>query len=123
MAANYAATLKTTRMQAVADAISGGSLVIGTSALSGSIGILATVSLNTPAATVSGPTLTISGVPLSVIASAAGTAALAELRNHAGTTITSGLTVGTSNADVIVTTTAILLGGTVTVSAGTIVHG
>lgn len=123
MTATYAATLKTTRMQAVADAISGGSLVLGTILLSGSTGILATISLNTPAATVSGSILTLAGIPLSGTASAGGTAALAELRNNAGTTIVSGLTVGTSSADIIATTTAILLGGTITVSAGTITHG
>lgn len=123
MTAVYSSSLKTTRMQAVADAISGGSLVIGTAALSGSTGVLATITLSTPAATISGPVLTLSGVPLVAVASAAGTAALAELRNSAGTTIVSGLTASTLSADIIISSITITLGGTVTVLSGIITHG
>jgi hypothetical protein len=134
LAVVYNATLKTNRMQLVADLIaskvaaastgagSAGQLVIGTSALSGGTGVLATLALPNPPATVSGAVLTLSGVPLSVAASASGTAALAEFRNNAGTTITSGLTVGTVGTDVILGTTTITSGGTVTITSGTITH-
>lgn len=134
MAVNYSATLKTNRMQLVPDLIAGlvaaastgtrsaGSLVIGTSSLSGATGVLATIPLGTTPATVSGSVMTISGVPLTANASAGGTAALAELRNNAGTAIVSGLTVGTSASDVIVTTTTIVNTQPVTVTSGTITH-
>jgi hypothetical protein len=136
MAVSYSGTLKTNRMQLVADLIasktiaspistgagSAGTLVIGTSSLSGGTGVLATITLQNPAATVSGSVMTISGVPLTANASAGGTAALAELRNNAGTAIVSGLTVGTSASDVIVTTTTIVNTQPVTVTSGTITH-
>jgi hypothetical protein len=135
MAVVYAATLKTNRMQLVADLIASkvaaastgsalaGQLVIGTGALSGATGVLATIALPTTPFTVSGAVITLQGVPLSIAASASGTAALAEFRNNAGTTVVSGLTVGTSATDIILGTTTISSGGTVTVTAGTITHG
>lgn len=135
MSVVYAATLKTNRMQLVADLIAtktaaastgtatAGSLVIGTSALSGATGVLATVTLSATPGTVSGSVLTLSGVPLSATASATGTAALAEFRNNAGTVIVSGLTVGTSATDIIINATAISSGQTVQVTSGTITHG
>lgn len=134
MAVNYSATLKTNRMQLVADLVasktaaastgagSAGSLVIGTSSLSGATGVLVTITLQNPPGTVSGSVLTISGVPLTANASAGGTAALAELRNNAGTAIVSGLTVGTAASDVIVTTVTIVNTQPVTVTSGTITH-
>lgn len=118
----YTLSLKTTRMQAVADAIAGGSLVIGNTALSGSTGVLSTDTLGTPAATVSGDTMTISGAPISGTASGTGTAALAELRNSSGVTIVDQLTVGTSSANIIVSNTSFVSGGAVNVISGTIVH-
>jgi hypothetical protein len=135
MSVVYAATLKTNRMQLVADLIAAktaaastgsataGQLVIGTSGLSGATGVLATIPLGTAPFTISGAVATLAGVPLSVAASASGTAALAELRNNSGTTVVSGLTVGTSLTDIILGTTTITSGGTVTITAGTITHG
>jgi hypothetical protein len=135
MSVVYATTLKTNRMQLVADLIASktvaastgtataGQLVIGTSGLSGATGVLATIALSATPGTVSGAVLTLSGTPLSVAASASGTAALAELRNNAGTTIVSGLTVGTSASDINLTSTSITSGQTVTVTSGTITHG
>lgn len=135
MAVTYSATLKTNRMQLVADLISSkvaaastgtataGSLVIGTSALSGATGVLATIPLSATPGTVAGSVFTLSGVPLSATATATGTAALAEFRNNAGTTIVSGLTVGTSATDIIINSTAISIGQTVQINSGTITHG
>lgn len=135
MAVNYSASLKTNRLNLVVNALgtataptisttgtAAGTLVIGTSALSGATGVLATINLSTTPATVSGSVLTLSGVPLSATASATGTAALAELRNNAGTVIVSGLTVGTSATDIIISTTSITSGQTVQVNSGTITH-
>ena len=135
MAVTYLASLRTNRLNLVVNALgtataptisvtgtAAGTLVIGTSALSGATGVLATINLSTTPATVSGDTLTISGVPLSTTASATGTAALAELRNNAGTVIVGGLTVGTSGTNVIISSTSITSGQTVQVTSGTITH-
>lgn len=131
----YSNTVKDNRLNVANDAINSktynagtgagsvGSLVIGTSSLSGATGVLATIALQNPGFTEASQVLTLAGVPLSVAASATGTAAKAELRNNAGTTVVSGLTVGTSATDIILGTTTITSGGTVTITAGTITHG
>ncbi len=135
MSVVYSTTLKNNRMQLVADLVSSkvaaastgtassGSLVIGTSALSGATGVLATFTLNSATGTVSGGVLTLSGVPINTTASATGTAALAELRNAAGTVIASNLSVGTSSTDIIINSTVISSGQSVTLTSGTITHG
>lgn len=141
MAVNYSATLKTARMQDVADLIASktiaaatgtataGSLVIGTSALSGATGVLATIPLSATPGTVSGNVFTLSGTPLSAAATASGTAALAEFRNNAGAVIVSGLTVGgtaegtASGKDVVLAASTISSGQTVNVTSGTLTHG
>lgn len=135
MSVVYSTALKTNRMQLVVDLInsltvasstgtaSAGSLVIGTSSLSGATGVLATLALDTTPATVASGVLTLNDTPLSVTASASGTAAKAEFRNNAGTVIVGGLTVGTSSADIILGTTTITSGGTVSITSGTITHG
>ena len=134
MAVNYPNTVRTNRLRVVVDAVdsktfapasgtgAAGTLVIGTSLLSGVTGVLVTIPLALPFATVVDNVLTIAGVPLSEIATATGTAALAELRSSAGTVIVSGLTVGTSNADILISSTAITLGQTVQLNSGTITH-
>lgn len=136
MAVTYSTTLKTNRMQLVADLIAGktaaastgvasaGNLVIGTSALSGATGVLVTVPLPTAPFTIAGAVATLAGVPLTVNTPAAnGTAAKAELRDNAGNVIVSGLTVGTSGADIIVNTTTVSTTVPFTVNSGTFTHG
>jgi predicted TIM-barrel enzyme len=135
MAVVYSNTVKDNRLNVVNDAVnsktyaagtgagSTGKLVIGTSALSGATGVLATIALQNPAFTESGQVLTLAGVPLSVSPSAGGTAAKAEIRNNADTTIVSGLTVGTSASDVIVNTVTVATGVPFQVNSGTITHG
>jgi hypothetical protein len=106
------------------DANSGnGLLVIGTSSLSGATGVLITVTLQKPSFSISAGVATLLGTPLSATASASGTAALAELRDSAGNTIVSGLTVGTSGTDIIVNNTAIVNGESVSISSGTVTAG
>lgn len=134
MAVTYSTTVKNKRLEMVVAYIAGntssptqsgtaGKLIIGTSALSGATGVLADIALSTTPGTVSGGVLTLSGTPLSATASATGTAAKAEIRDNAGTVIVSGLTVGTSATDIIISSTSITSGQTVTVTAGTITHG
>lgn len=136
MAVTYSSSLKTNRLNLVVNALgtatsptisttgtAAGSLVIGTNS-SGSIGtVLATLPLNTTPGTVSGSVLTLNTSGVSAAASATGTAALAELRNNAGTAIVSGLTVGTSGTDITIGSTSITSGQTVTLTSGTITHG
>lgn len=135
MSVVYSTTLKNNRMQLVADLIAGkvaaastgtasaGSLVIGTSALSGATGVLVTYTLGTTPGTVASGVLTVSGTPLSAVATGTGTAAKGELRDNAGNVICSGLTVGTSGTDIIINATAVSTGQTVTLTSGTITHG
>jgi hypothetical protein len=99
----------------------GGLLVIGTSGLSGATGVLASVVLtSTPPFSISGKVVTLSGTPLSVSPSANGTAALAELRDSAGNTVVSGLSVGTSGSNVNLTTVTLSTGVPVSITSGTV---
>lgn len=100
-----------------------GQIVIGTSSLSGGTGVLATITLPKPSFSIASGVATLLGVPLSASASATGTAAKAEIRDSAGTTIVSGLTVGTTGSDINLNSTSISSGQTVTISSGTVTHG
>lgn len=134
MSVNYTNAVAAARLQVMADSVASktiaaatgtaaaGQLVIGTSALSGSTGVLATIALPATAFSVSNKVATLQGTPLSTTASASGTAALAEFRNNAGTTVISGLTVGTSGSDVTVGTTTVSSGQTVSCQSGTVTH-
>lgn len=127
MAVTYSTTAKNNRLQAVIDLLDAGGgpavLVIGTSALSGGTGVLATIPLADPCATKSGGVLTLAGMPKSATASGTGTAAKAELRDSDGTVVVSGLTVDTSAADIIINAVEISSGQTVQITSGTITHG
>lgn len=106
-----------------------GKLVIGTSSLNGSASdataAIVTITLGTTPGTISSGVITLSGLPLSGTASLAGTntAAKAEIRDNSNNVIISGLTVGTSATDIIISSTSITSGQTVTVTAATITHG
>lgn len=123
MSVIYTTTAKNARLTAVVNLIDAGSgagvLVIGTSSLSGSTGVLATITLQKPSFSVSGGVMTLNGTPSALI-SAAGAAALAELRDSNSNTVVSGLTVGTSATDIIVGTTTFVQNVNVTVNSGTI---
>lgn len=135
MSVVYSATLKDKRMQLVIDYISGktasassgspsaGSLVIGTSSLSGATGVLATIPLSATPFTLSSGVITLADVPLEAEASAPGTAAKAELRDNGGNVIVSGLTVSATSGDIIIGSTTIGAAETVRITAGTITHG
>lgn len=136
MAVNYLAATKNNRLrmaflagavtpaagESVDSGAGNGLLVIGTSALSGATGVLVSITLQKPSFSISAGVATLLGVPLSGTASATGTAALANLRDSAGNAIVTGLTVGTAATDIIVATTSITSGQTVTVTSGTVTH-
>lgn len=124
MAVIYSTPLKNTRLQAVVTAIgNNGLLVIGTAALNGATGVLATIPLAATAGTVTGGVLTFSGVPRTANATGTGIAALAELRTSAGVVVCSGLTVDTTAANIILNAIEVSAGQLVQMTAGTITHG
>ena len=121
MAVTYTNAVKIARMGAVtSQAGATAVLEIGTAAMGT---ILASFALNNPiagAATGAG-VLTLSGFPKNATASATGTAAAARIR-AGGTDIITGLTVGTSGADVILDSLSITAGQTVTLNSAVITH-
>jgi hypothetical protein len=123
MAVNYSATLKSTRMQAVINAIdanaSPATLEIGTAGMGS---VLVVITLAKPSFTESGGVITMAGVPKSGTASATNTAAAARIKDGGGTIVVQGLTVGTSGSDINLNSTAITNGQTVTLTSGTITH-
>lgn len=124
MAVTYRTSLKTTRMNDVkTDIDSGGAagtIEIGTSGMGA---VLAVLTLSYPCGSVTGDTLTFSAITSDSSADATGTAAEARIKNSAGTAIVTGLTVGTSGANINLNTTSIVAAGTVSLSAGSIQHG
>lgn len=125
MAVNYSTALKTTRMQAVADAIDGdvgaGTLEICSAAYAS---VLAVLTLADPCGTVSGAVLTFDTTPAieDASANATGTAAIARIKDNSGDIIVQGLTVGTSGTDIILTSTSITAGQLVQITSATITH-
>jgi hypothetical protein len=122
MTVSYIAALKSTRMQAVIAAIDANAapavLEIGTSAMALT---LAAITLGKPSFTEAGGIITVIG-SRSGTATNTGTAASARIKDGGGNIIVSGLTVGTSGADINLNSTAITSGQTVTLSSGTITH-
>ena len=123
MAVNYVASLKSTRMAAVITAIdahaSPATIEIGTASMAS---VLVTITLSDPSFTESGGVITMAGVPKSGVAANAGTAAAARIKEGGGTSIVTGLTVGTSGSDINLNSTTIAVGQTVTITSGTITH-
>lgn len=125
MAVNYATALKTTRMQAVADAIDAGSgpgtLEIATTAFGS---VLAILTLADPCGAVSGAVLTLDTTPAieDAAANATGTAAVARIKDSNGNVIINNLTVGTSGTDIVLTSTSITSGQLVQVTSATFTH-
>jgi hypothetical protein len=83
---------------------------------------LLTFTLSDPAGTVSGDVLTLSGMPKTANAAAGGTAAEGRIKESGGTVIVSGLTVGTSGTNIIISNTTITNGAAYSLTAGTITH-
>ena len=125
MAVTYSAAVKQARLEAVIAKIdaaaSAGTLEIGTT---GMASVLATLNLADPCGSASGATLTFDFDPdiSDTSADDSGTAAEARIKDGDGTVCISGLTVGTSGADIILDSVAITAGQTVTLTTGTITH-
>jgi hypothetical protein len=122
VAVSYSADIKDVRMDAAisgVDASGAGSLEIGTSGMST---VLLSVPLQHPSFSRASGVITLLGVPLTANASNSGNAAAARFKNGAGAVKISGLTVGTSGADVIINTVSIVSGQPVTVQSCTITH-
>lgn len=117
-------TLSTTALAAInaaaaiaaAAGLSGGTLEV----LDSGGTVLLSVGLGTP--TASGAVTTMGGFPKTVTASASGTAASARYRTSSGGDWKTGMTVGTSGTQVILSSLTITSGQSVTVSSATLTH-
>ena len=120
MAITYTIAVKTARLNAVKTALgASGKLEIGTT---GMASILAVIDLGS-GGSVTNDVWTLIGTPTSdTSADNTGTAAAARIRTSDNTDIVTGLTVGTSGADVILDSTSITAGQTVTINSATITH-
>lgn len=123
MAANYRASLKTTRMNAVLTDIDSGAgagyIEICTAAYAL---VIATIALSDPSGSVTGDVLTLTMPKSDTSADATGTAAIARILESAGTVIVQGLTVGTSGTDIVLTSLTFTAGDTVTLNSASITH-
>jgi hypothetical protein len=123
MAVIYAASLRTARMTAVRDAIDAGSgpgtLEIGTTAMGT---VLAVLTFSDPCGTVSGDVLTFSAITQDSSADATGTAAEARIKDSTGSVVISGLSVGTSGTNIIMSSTSITSGSPVPLTSATLTH-
>lgn len=125
MAVTYSTAAKTARMAAVIaqiDAGAGpGTIEIGTS---GMASVLAVLTMVDPCGSAVAGVLTFDFDPdlTDTSANATGTAAEARIKDSNGVIIVSGLTVGTSAADIILDSVSISAGQAVTLTTGTITH-
>ena len=119
MAVTYSTACKTARMNAVVAQIDAGAgtstIEIGTA---GMASVLAVFDLPDPCGTVTNGVLTFDMDP----ANNDGTAAAAQIKNGDGTAVITGLTVGTSGADINLDSVSITTGQTVTLTTGSITH-
>lgn len=126
MAITYAAAVKTARMSAVLTEIGNAGVVrLYTTGGSSTGTLLAEFTLPTPSGSVSGSVLTFDcGAGINDIsANNSGTAAVAEIHTAAAAVKVTGLTVGTSGTDVIISpSTTITAGQTVTLTALSFTH-
>ena len=122
MAMTYSTALKTARMNAIVSiAGSGAKLEIGTT---GMATVLASFTFGSVLGTVSGDTLTFSGMPLSdTSADNTGVAAEARIRTSGNVDVITGLTVSSTSGNIILDNTSINAGQTVNLNSGTIKHG
>jgi hypothetical protein len=125
MAVTYTTAVKTARMAAVIaqiDAGAGpGTLEIGTT---GMASVLAVLTLADPCGSAASGVLTFDFDPAVTDASAdnSGAAAEARIKDSNGTIVISGLTVGTSGANINLDSTSITAGQSVSLTSGTITH-
>lgn len=120
----YSTTVKNARLTVVRDAVDAGSsngvLEIGTSGMGT---VLASIPLADPCGSVTSGVLTFDTPVSDTNADATGTAAEARIKDSDGTTIISGLTVGTSGANINLSSLGITTGDSVIINSATITHG
>lgn len=127
MSVTYATSLKNTRMTDVVTAIDNGgagSLEIGDSSGFAGAHLLSVLTFYATCGTVSGGVLTFGHTPLvDSAANNTGTATQAEVLDGVGHIVISGLTVGTSASDINLSSTSIVAGQSLTITAAQITHG
>lgn len=118
MAVTYNTAVKTARITATRDYFANGTLEIQDA----SNNVLVTFGLSAGGGTIAGAVWTITFDASTVAASAAGTAAKAQIKTSGGSAHLTGLTVGTSGSDINLDNTSISSGQNVTLSSATITH-
>lgn len=123
MAVTYSNTVKDNRMTQVLNAIDAGSgagyIEICSAAYAA---VLATITLADPCGSVASQALTLTMPKSDTNADNTGTAAVARIKDSDGNIVVSGLTVGTSGTDIILSSLAITAGDTVTLNSAVITH-
>jgi hypothetical protein len=119
MAVNYTNAVKTARMNATRTHFANGKLQIGTA---GMAAVLAEFDLTAGAGSVSDGVWSLAFASGTATASAGGTAAAARIITSGSAADLTGLTVGTSAADIVLDSTSISNGQAVTLTSATITH-
>ena len=118
MSVILAATVKTAVMTAIRDQVADGSLEI----LDAADVLLVAFGLSSDGGSVAGAVWTLAFDSSTAAASAAGTAAKAQIKNSGGVAKITGLTVGTAATDVVLTSTTIALAQNMTLTSAKITH-
>lgn len=117
----YNTDLKNDRLQAIITRLGEGAYIEICSASYANV--LAVLPLANPAGTLSDGVLTFAGTPLTdASANLDGTAAVARIKNAAGTIVIYDLSVGTSGANINLSSTTIAAGQPVYLTSATITH-
>lgn len=128
MSVVYRQSLKVTRMTAVQtdidkDVGAAKLKIANSNGFAQATDVLVTITLADPASVITGAVLQLASLPVSNTAAFTGTATQAKICAFNNTDIITGLTVGTSAADIILNTTSITAGQLVRLDSGTITHG
>ena len=123
MAVTYSDTIKNNRMTQVLNGIDAGASYGYIEICSAAYAlVLATINLADPCGTVGTQALTLTMPKSDTTADNTGTAAVARIKDSDGNIVVSGLTVGTSGTDIILSSLAITAGDTVTLNSAVITH-
>lgn len=122
MSPNYNVNVINSRLQAVTSAIDAGAAAGNLKLLDSNGNTLSTLALAKPCGSVASGVITFLGMSLvDPAAAASGTATAARIEDSTGTTVISGLTVGTAVADIVLSPTNIITAGqTIAITTGTI---
>lgn len=119
MAVNYSDAAKQARITATRDHFANGTLEIGTA---GMATVLASFGLTATGGTVATDTWTLAFDNTTVAATGTGTAAEARIVTSGSANDLTGLTVGTSGTNIVITNASITTGQDVTVTSASIQH-